>query len=74
MRLKIIKPHKKYSVGQTVDVSRNVAYGLIDKGVAIQTKDVVTNEWQTNKEVDNGNITVLQSLHGGRRKRKSGNR
>lgn len=54
MRVKIIKPHKKYNVGQTVQVSANEGFGLIDGGFAIQTKDVTTTEWQSNKKVSNG--------------------
>lgn len=54
MRVKIIKPHKKYTVGQTLQVSANEGFGLIDGGFAIQTKDVTNSEWQTNKKVDNG--------------------
>lgn len=60
MRVKIIKPHKKYAVGQTLHVSTNEGFGLIDSGFAIQTKDVTSSEWQTNKEVNNGNTGRLR--------------
>lgn len=61
MRVKIIKPHKKYAVGQTLHVSTNEGFGLIDSGFAIQTKDVTSSEWQTNKEVNNGNTGRLRT-------------
>lgn len=51
MRVKIIKSNKKYKAGQTVSVSPNEGFGLIDSGFALQTKDVTSNEWQTNKKV-----------------------
>ena len=59
MRVKIIKPHKKYTVGQTLQVSANEGFGLIDGGFAIQTKDVTNSEWQTNKKVEDGNTRRL---------------
>lgn len=38
MRIKIIAPHKKYQVGEIVEVSPNEAFGLLDSGVGVQTK------------------------------------
>lgn len=39
MRVKIIKQHKKYSIGQVVEVSPNEGFGLIDAGYAIVSRD-----------------------------------
>lgn len=61
MRVKIIKPHKKYQIGQTLNVSQNEGFGLIDGGFAIQTKDVTTNEWRSTKKVKHGNTTKLRT-------------
>ena len=50
LRVKIIAPHKKYRVGQTVEVTNNEAFGLIDSGVASITKDMVaTNDYKVKK-------------------------
>jgi len=50
LRVKIIAPHKKYRVGQTVELSNNEAFGLIDSGVAAITKDMVsTNDYRIKK-------------------------
>lgn len=38
MRIKIVAPHKNYQVGDIVEVSPNVGFGLIDSGVGVQTK------------------------------------
>lgn len=59
MRVKIIKSHKKYAIGQTLTVSTNEGFGLIDGGYALQTKDVTTDEWQSNKKVNNGRSSKL---------------
>ena len=34
MKVRIIKNHKKYTIGEVVAVTPNVAFGLIDSGVA----------------------------------------
>ena len=44
MRIRITKKHRKYAVGQTVDVSPNEAFGLLDGGFGVQTKDIVDVE------------------------------
>lgn len=49
IRLKIIKPHKKYSVGSTVEVTPNEAHGLLDGGFAEKTKDLVATDYRTAK-------------------------
>lgn len=55
-RLKIIKPHKKYKVGETVYVSPNEAHGLLDGGFAERTKDMTATDFRT----ANGNSTGLR--------------
>lgn len=56
MRIRIIKDYKDYSKGDVVEVSNNVAFGLIDRGVAKLTKDVTSGEYQT-KKVSRGRST-----------------
>lgn len=52
LRLKIIKAHKKYSVGETVEVTRNEAHGLIDGGFAMLSKDMTEMDYTTAKKSD----------------------
>lgn len=58
VRIKIIKPHKKYSVGDTVYVTPNEAHGLIDGGFATRTKDMVATDFRT--EQSSGKPTKLR--------------
>jgi len=44
MRIKITKDYKEYRSGEIVDVSRNVAFGLIDRGLAKVTKDMTSRD------------------------------
>lgn len=54
IRLKITKTGK-YKAGDTVIVSKNEAFGLIDKGEAILTKDMTSQDYKVTKEVKRGN-------------------
>lgn len=54
VRLKIIKSHKKYNVGQTVYVTPNEAHGLLDGGFAERTKDMTSSDYRTAKRVKRG--------------------
>lgn len=58
MRVKITKPHKEYKEGEVIEVSRNVAFGLIDSGYAIISKDITR---QDIKETKNGSTSKLRS-------------
>lgn len=49
IRIKIIKPHYKYRVGDTVEVSKNEAFGLLDSGVGIKAKDMVAVDYKTKR-------------------------
>lgn len=51
MRIKIIKPHRKYKVGDTVDVSPNEAHGLLDSQVGMLSKDMVATDYTTRDRV-----------------------
>jgi len=57
IRIKIIKPHKKYNVGETVYVTPNIAHDLIDGGYGEKTKDMIATDYRTS----NGNATKLRS-------------
>ncbi len=60
MRIKIIKTNNKYQAGTTVEVSKNVGFGLIDSGIGIVSKDIITSETKTTG-VKSGRITKLRS-------------
>ena len=45
-RVKIIKPNKKYAIGQVIELSNNEAFGLIDSGVAEQTKHLEARDYK----------------------------
>lgn len=63
IRIKIIKPHKQYKVGETVYVTPNIAHDLIDGGFGEKTKDMTATEYRTS----NGTATKLQSRNSRRR-------
>lgn len=46
MRVKYLKDHKGKRKGETEEVSRNVAFGLIDSGVAEITKDMSPDDYR----------------------------
>lgn len=49
IRIKMVKDYKDHRKGQVLNVSPNEAFGLIDRGVAIMTKDFVAEEYQVKK-------------------------
>lgn len=54
MRVKFIKDHKEHRRGQVADVSRNEAFGLIDSGVAMLSKDMAPEDVKTKKKAPDG--------------------
>lgn len=52
VRVRIVKDHKSYKRGETIEVSPNVAHGLIDGGVALLSKDVTSTEVNTKQARD----------------------
>lgn len=56
-RVKIIKDYRDYRKGETIEVTPNVAHGLIDAGVAELTKDMASSEIRTK----NGYTSKLRS-------------
>lgn len=56
-RIKIIKAHKQYKVGETVYVTPNEAHDLIDKGFGQLTKDMTATDYRT----ADGRSTKLRS-------------
>lgn len=46
MRIKIVKSSHRYKAGETVEVSNNVAFGLIDSGVGVISKDLTPDDYK----------------------------
>ena len=63
IRIKIIKPHKQYSVGETVYVTPNIAHDLIDGGFGEKSKDMVGSEYNTKKVISRGQNAKKNSNH-----------
>ena len=57
MRIRITKDHKLHKKGDVLEVSRNEAFGLIDSGFAIVSKDITEKDI----EVKDGKPTQLRS-------------
>lgn len=57
IRIKIIKSHKQYKVGETVYVTPNIAHDLIDGGYGEKTKDMTATDYRT----ANGRPTKLRT-------------
>lgn len=49
LRVKIVKAHKKYAVGQVVEVTRNEAHGLLDGGFAVMSKDMTETDYKVDR-------------------------
>lgn len=49
MRVKITKTYKDFKQGETMEVTPNVAFDLMDRGVAIITKDITFRDLSTKK-------------------------
>lgn len=47
MRIKIIKDHEEHKSGEVKDVTPNIAHGLINKGIAMLSKDMQQQEYKT---------------------------
>lgn len=45
LRIRIIKTYKQYRAGDTITVSPNEAFGLIDSGVAMISKDITQSDY-----------------------------
>lgn len=46
MRIKIIKDQGSYKSGNIIEVSPNVAFGLIDSGIGIISKDMNPDDYK----------------------------
>jgi len=66
IRVKLLKPSKYGTVGSVVVIDRNEAFGLIDSGQAIVSKDMSEPDYKTkafDEEQANGKPTKLRTHH-----------
>jgi hypothetical protein len=63
VRVKITRNQGSYKQGDIIEVSKNVAFGLIDSGIAIISKDMTEEEYKlTSDEVQaDGKSTKLRT-------------
>lgn len=66
MRIRIIKDNKQGKKGDIVDVSKNVAFGLIDSGVGVISKDMTPDDYKQAGDKD-GSTTKLRTNNTSRR-------
>jgi len=52
MRIKLTSDYKQYKTGDIIDVSKNVAFGLIDSGIGIISKDMTKHDYKKKKVSD----------------------
>lgn len=62
MRIKIVKKHRQYKQGDIVEVSKNEAFGLLDSGVGVLSKDMVQDDYKTLDEEQANDRTKLPKL------------
>ncbi len=60
MRIRITKDQGSYKKGDIVDVSRNVAFGLIDSGVGVISKDMTPDDYKQAGDKD-GKPTLVRT-------------
>jgi hypothetical protein len=64
MRIKFIKDFRSHKAGSVYEASPNEAFGLIDSGQAILTKDITSSDIKTkalDEEQANGKPTQLRT-------------
>lgn len=66
MRIRIIKTTPQFKKGEIVEVSRNVAFGLIDSGTGVISKDMTPDDYKQAGDKD-GSTTQLRPNNSRRR-------
>lgn len=61
MRVRIVKSKGKYKQDEVVEVSKNVAFGLIDSGVGVISKDMIPDDYKQAGEKEDGKPIIVQS-------------
>lgn len=59
VRVKFIKNHKQHKKGEIESLDPNEAFGLINSGVAIVSKDMTESDYKTSKIMSTENTGVL---------------
>lgn len=47
IRVKFLENHKSYNKGEVATLSPNEAFGLLDKGIVIVSKDMTKDDYKT---------------------------
>jgi hypothetical protein len=50
IRIKIVRDHKDFHKGEVKFVSSNEAFGLIERGIAMVSKDMTSGDMELQKE------------------------
>lgn len=58
IRVKFIKDYKQYKKNDTDTLSPNEAFGVIDAGYAIVSKDMTESDYQTSDATPDGSLVV----------------
>ncbi|CAB4151760.1 hypothetical protein UFOVP585_35 [uncultured Caudovirales phage] len=66
MRIKLLADYKEHKADDTIEVSKNEAFGLIDSGKAMISKDMVRSDIKT-KEIKRGNTSTIRTHKPSRR-------
>lgn len=53
-KIRVIKDYKEYRKGDVIDVTPNIAFGLIEKGVAQVDKMMTRENYRVGKRRDRG--------------------
>lgn len=62
MRIRITKDTRKYKKGEVVEVSKNEAFGLLDSGMGVISKDMTPDDYKQAGDND-GKPTKLRTDH-----------
>lgn len=61
MRVRIISTSGRYKQGETVEVSKNVAFGLIDSGIGVISKDMIPDDYKQAGEKEDGKPIIVRT-------------
>jgi hypothetical protein len=66
MRIKFVRSTRFYKQGDIADISRNEAFGLIDSGAAILTKDMTSQDHKITSDEGQADVkpTKLRTHNG----------
>ncbi len=63
IRIKLLKDYRGNRIGSILVVDNNEAFGLIDSGKAIVSKDMIPDDYKQAGDKNNGRTTKLRTNH-----------